>query len=57
MIPINGKKAKQVYLKINKLEKLFGVHFSEVVKSITFDNGSEFSRYKDIEKKSHSAKQ
>ncbi len=35
---------------INKLEKLYGENFSKVFKSITFDNGSEFSRYKDIEK-------
>lgn len=36
---------------INKLEKLFGKNFIKIFKSITFDNGSEFSRYKDIESK------
>lgn len=51
MIPIKNKSSKQVYMKINQLHKLFGDKFSTIFKSITFDNGSEFSRYKDIEKK------
>lgn len=38
-------------MKINRLHKEYGPLFSEVFKSITFDNGSEFSRYKDMEKK------
>ena len=40
-----------VYMKIHQLYKLFGNHFSDVFKSITFDNGSEFARFKDIEVK------
>lgn len=36
---------------INKLNKLHGKDFSSIFKSITFDNGSEFARYKDIETK------
>ncbi len=36
---------------VNKLEKEYGNMFKKVFKSINFDNGSEFSRYKDIEKK------
>jgi len=48
-IPITTKSSKQVYMAINKLHKLFGDNFSKIFKSITFDNGSEFSRYKDIE--------
>ncbi|MDE6196216.1 MAG: IS30 family transposase, partial [Erysipelotrichaceae bacterium] len=48
---IKNKSSKQVYMKINQLHKLFGDKFSTIFKSITFDNGSEFSRYKDIEKK------
>ncbi len=51
MIPMNRKSAKQVYMKINQLHKFYGDKFSEVFKSITFDNGSEFSRYADIEMK------
>lgn len=51
MIPISGKTSKQVYMKINQLNRFYGDHFSEIFKSITFDNGSEFARYKDIEKK------
>ena len=49
MIPVKDKSPKQVYMKINQLHKLFGHHFSDVFKSITFDNGSEFARFKDIE--------
>ena len=48
---MKNKSSKQVYMKINQLHKLFGDTFSDIFKSITFDNGSEFSRYKDIEKK------
>ena len=51
MIPVKDKSSKQVYMKINQLHKLFGHHFSDVFKSITFDNGSEFARFKDIEVK------
>ncbi|MGX8833725.1 IS30 family transposase [Amedibacillus sp. YH-ame6] len=51
MIPLSNKTAKQVYMKINILEKLFGSSFSKVFKSITFDNGGEFARHKDIEKR------
>lgn len=51
MIPIKNKSAKQVYMKINQLNKLFGDAFPDIFKSITFDNGSEFARYKDIERK------
>lgn len=51
MIPIKNKKSKTVYMAINKLNKLYGGRFKDVFKSITFDNGSEFSRFKDMEKK------
>lgn len=50
-IPIKDKKAKTVYMTINRLAKHYGSHFNIIFKSITFDNGSEFSRYKDIEKR------
>lgn len=51
MIPIKNKKSKTVYMAINKLAKKLGSHFKEIFKSITFDNGAEFSRYKAIEKR------
>lgn len=51
MIPIKDKKSKTVYMAINKLNKLYGDNFSKVFKSITFDNGAEFARYNDMEKK------
>ncbi len=51
MIPISTKSSKKVYMEINKLEKKFNGYFSSVFKSITFDNGGEFARYNDIEKK------
>ena len=57
MIPIKRKSAKQVYMKINELEKYYGQYFSKIFKSITFDNGNEFSRHKDIEKKCETNKQ
>lgn len=49
MIPIKNKKSKSVYMAINKLNKLYGDDFRKIFKSITFDNGSEFTRFKDIE--------
>lgn len=51
MIPIKNKKSKTVYMTINKLAKKYGHYFKDIFKTITFDNGSEFARYKDIEKK------
>lgn len=51
MIPISSKTSKNVYMSINKIHKFYGDDFSKIFKSITFDNGSEFARYKDIEKK------
>lgn len=57
MIPITSKSSKKVYMQINKLHKFYGEHFSEIFKSITFDNGSEFARWKDMEKKPGSRKQ
>ena len=51
MIPIKNKNSKSIYMAINKLNKLYGDDFRKIFKSITFDNGSEFARFKDIEKK------
>ena len=50
-IPIKNKKSKTVYMAINKLAKHYGDYFNTIFKSITFDNGSEFARYNDLEKK------
>ena len=49
MIPIKNKKSKSVYMAINKLNKLYSDDFKKIFKSITFDNGAEFSRFKDME--------
>ena len=49
MLPIKSKSSKQVYMKINKLNKFYGEDFKNIFKSITFDNGSEFARYRDME--------
>lgn len=51
MIPISSKSSKKVYMQINKLHKFYGDSFKVIFKSITFDNGNEFSRWKDIEVK------
>ena len=52
IIKLKNKKSKTVFMAINKLEKKFGEEkFKQIFKSITFDNGSEFARFKDIEKK------
>lgn len=51
MLPIKRKSSKNVYMQINKLNKFYGEDFSKIFKSITFDNGNEFARWKDIEKK------
>ena len=47
---LNDKTSKQVYMAINKLEREYKDLFPKIFKTITFDNGSEFSRYKDFEK-------
>jgi IS30 family transposase len=40
---IPNKESKNVIEVINRLKKEFGIYFSNIFKSITFDNGSEFS--------------
>ena len=57
MIPIPRKSSKQVYMKINQIHRFYGEHFSSIFKSFTFDNGSEFARYADIERKPGSKEQ
>lgn len=57
MIPISSKSSKKVYMQINKLHKFYGEHFKDIFKSITFDNGNEFSRWKDMEIKPNTKEQ
>lgn len=40
---VQGKQMKYIRYAINKLERRFGDAFKHIFKSITFDNGSEFS--------------
>lgn len=42
--------SKQVVDKINLLEKILGKYFKETFKTITMDNGSEFSRVEELAK-------
>lgn len=49
MLPIPRKSSKHVYMMINRLNRFYGDSFSNIFRSITFDNGSEFARWKDIE--------
>ena len=48
--PMESQSARNVVRFINKLEKRYGKQFKEIFKSITVDNGSEFSDAKGIEK-------
>ena len=44
-------------MQINKLHKFYGNSFKDIFKSITFDNGNEFSRWKDMEIKPNTKEQ
>ena len=48
--PMDSQSARNVVRFINKLEKRYGKQFKEIFKSITVDNGSEFSDSKGMEK-------
>ena len=50
MIRIPNKKANTVVKSLNKLEKRFGRKFRKMFKSITVDNGSEFSDFEGLER-------
>lgn len=45
------KSAKNIVNAIGKINKMFGNKFNLIMKSITFDNGTEFTSWKKIEKK------
>lgn len=52
IVKMKNRKSKTVLMAINKIEKQYGKEkFKKIFKSITFDNGNEFARFKDIEKK------
>lgn len=51
---VKHKSSKCIYMAINKLHKIYNDKFSSIFKTITFDNGTEFSRFKDIEQKVNS---
>lgn len=44
MLSISSKSSKKVFMQINKHNKFYGNQFKDIFKSITFDNGSGFSR-------------
>lgn len=45
-----NQKMESVHIYMNKLEHKFGKRFKQIFKSITVDNGSEFSDYETLEK-------
>ena len=49
-------KAATIVRFVNKLEKRFGKNFRKVFKSITVDNGSEFSNFAALEKSIYGGK-
>ena len=50
IIKMTDRKAFSVVKTLNKLERRYGKRFRQVFKSITVDNGSEFSDFKGLEK-------
>lgn len=50
MIPIENREADSVINVFRDLQNIYGEHFAEVFKTITTDNGSEFSRLSELEK-------
>lgn len=50
IVKIKGKKAEYVSKALNKLERKYGSRFYSKFKTITFDNGSEFKNYEELEK-------
>ena len=49
MLPIKDREADSVMNAFKKLQETYSEHFSEVFKTITTDNGSEFSRLSELE--------
>lgn len=53
IMPMQNQKAESVVRCLNTLERSWGKDFKKVFKSITVDNGSEFSDFKGLEKSSY----
>ena len=49
MLPIESKSAQNVLDCIEAIAKYFGSYFSQVFKSVTFDNGNEFTMWREME--------
>ena len=49
MLPIKNRHTDSVMESFNALQKTYSEHFSQVFKTITTDNGSEFSRLSELE--------
>ncbi len=56
LFKMQSQKSNNVIECLNKLENKFGNSFSKIFKSITMDNGSEFSNYKGIEQSIYGGK-
>lgn len=54
---INNQKSESVVRCLNILEKRYGKSFQKIFKSITVDNGTEFSDYKRMERSRYSKQQ
>ncbi len=50
IIPIKDQTSKSVVTALNALERKYGIKFKRIFKSITVDNGTEFSDYMGLEK-------
>lgn len=56
MLKMPNKNAKSVVKSLNKLERYFGQKFRKVFKSITVDNGAEFSDFEGLERSIYNGK-
>lgn len=49
IVPMKNQKSESVIAVLNSLERKYGKNFKKIFKSITVDNGSEFSNYAALE--------
>ena len=52
MLPIKNREADSVMEAFQELQETYSEHFGEVFKTITTDNGSEFSKLSELEEES-----
>ena len=52
MLPIKNREADSVIEAFQELQETYSEHFGEVFKTITTDNGSEFSKLSELEEES-----